>query len=371
MLASLLGIRLVLWMGKAIPLPAPPDVTAAVQRVSVTNDAQNGDGFQITLSIAKGIAEYNLLESGALDAFNRVVIGVVLGVVPEVLIDGIITNHEIAPSETPGQSTITITGKDVSLMMDLEEKNADYPNQPDFVIFSQLVASYAQFGLVPVPTPTTDIPIMLQRVPHQAETDFQFINKLAARNGYVFYVEPVTFGVNQAYFGPVIRAGLPQPALTVGQGGHGNVRQLSFGNDALAPIGTKGTFVEPITKTAIPIPALPSLKLPPLSLSPTSAKRKVLLRQSGNESASRAAVSAIAAATNAPDSVSGNGTLDTIRYGSVLRARKIVGVRGAGFAYDGLYYVKQVTHSIELGKYEQSFSLTREGTGSLSPVMVP
>lgn len=371
MLASLLGIRLVLWMGKTIPLPVPYDILAALQRVQVTNDSRQGDGFQITFSLAKGIAEYTLLESGAVDAFNRVVIGVVLGVTPEVLIDGVITNHEISPSDTPGQSTLTITGKDVSLMMDLEEKNADYPNQPDNLIAMQLIASYAQYGLVPNAMPTSDIPIMLQRIPRQAETDFRFLNRLAERNGYVFYVEPLTFGVNQAYFGPVIRAGFPQSALTIGHEGHGNVTQLSFGNDALAPVGTKGTFVEPFSKTEIPIPALPSLKLPPLSASPTQARRQVLMRETGNESPTRAAVSALAAATNAPDSVSGNGSLDTTRYGAVLRARQLVGVRGAGFSYDGLYYVQRVTHSIEIGKYQQSFTLSREGTGSISPVMVP
>jgi hypothetical protein len=370
MLADQLGIRLVLWMGNTLPLPAPYDVITALQKVEVTSDATQGDGFQLTFSMAKGISDYSVLASGSLDAFTRVVIGVALGVVPEVLIDGVITNHEITPSETPGQSTITVTGKDVSLMMDLEEKNADYPNQPDWLIFSQLVAQYAQYGLVPVATPTTDVPIMLQRVPRQAETDFAFIKRLAQRNGYVFYIEPATFGVNQAYFGPSIAMSIPQPALTLGQEGHGNISQLNFGNDAMAPVGTKGTFVEPFSKTEIPIPALPTLKVPPLSATPSQARRQVMLRESGNESASRAAVSAVAAVTNSPDSVSANGSLDTSRYGSVLRARKLVGVRGAGFSYDGVYYVKRVTHQIELGKYSQSFSLTREGTGSLSPVMV-
>lgn len=371
MLASILGIRLMLWVGQNVPRPASYDVLAALQRVEVTNDSRQGDGFQMTFSLGKGVADFALLESGVLEPFTRIVIGVVLGLLPEVLIDGVITNHEITPSETPGQSTLTVTGKDVSLMMDLEEKNADYPNQPDSLIFAQLVAGYAQYGLVPDATPTSDTPIMLQRVPRQADTDFRFINKLAERNGYVFYVEPVTFGVNKAYFGPVIRAGLPQPALTLGHEGHGNLNSLSFGLDSMAAVGTKGTFVEPMSKTEIPIPALPSLKLPPLSASPTQPKRQVLMRQSGNESATRAAISALAAAMNAPDSVSGQGSLDTTRYGSVLRARQLVGVRGAGESYDGTYYVQRVTHSIEIGKYQQSFSLAREGTRSLLPFVVP
>ena len=41
------------------------------------------------------------------------------------------------------------------------------------------------------------------------------------------------------------------------------------------------------------------------------------------------------------------GELDVLRYGSVLKARQLVGVRGAGMAFDGLYYVKSVTHTIK------------------------
>ena len=39
--------------------------------------------------------------------------------------------------------------------------------------------------------------------------------------------------------------------------------------------------------------------------------------------------------------------------------------------FDGFYYVKQVTHTSRRGSYKQSFTLTREGTGALAPVVVP
>ena len=43
-----------------------------------------------------------------------------------------------------------------------------------------------------------------------------------------------------------------------------------------------------------------------------------------------------------------------LRYGRVLQARRLVGVRGAGMAFDGLYYVQSVTHTIKRGEYKQS-----------------
>ena len=63
------------------------------------------------------------------------------------------------------------------------------------------------------------------------------------------------------------------------------------------------------------------------------------------------------------------GELDMLRYGTILRPRRLVSVRGAGYLHDGFYYVKDVTHSIGKGEYKQRFTLTREGFGSLTPVV--
>ena len=50
---------------------------------------------------------------------TRIVIIVTVGGLPEVLMDGVITRQELAPSSEPGQSTLTVTGEDLSALMDL------------------------------------------------------------------------------------------------------------------------------------------------------------------------------------------------------------------------------------------------------------
>lgn len=369
MLADQLSIRLVLQVGKTVPLPAPADVVDAITRVEVTNDAELGDGFQITFTLGKDQAgNYGLLDGGALDPPSRVVIGVAIGAVPEVLIDGIIAHHQLVPSNEPGMSTLTVTGRDLRQVLDLEEKNQKYGRQPDFVIFTRLIESYGQYGLVPRATPTTDVPIEFQRIPGQHETDLEFIQRMAERNGFVFYIEPVTFRVNRAYFGPETRAGIPQPALTVNMDAFSNVNTLSFSHDALAPTGAEGSILDPSTKMSIPLPSLPSLRIPPLAANPAPARRKVIARCVANKNPAQAATAA--AATNAPEPINGEGELDTLRYGSVLRARRPVGVRGAGHSYDGDYYVRKVAHVITSGvSYTQQFTISREGTGELLPVV--
>ena len=75
----------------------------------------------------------------------------------------------------------------------------------------------------------------------------------------------------------------------------------------------------------------------------------------------------LAKAAKYAEAVTAKGELNVIRYGRILKARQLVGVRGAGLAFDGLYYVKSVTHKIKRGEYKQSFELSRNGLLSTLP----
>jgi hypothetical protein len=55
----------------------------------------------------------------------------------------------------------------------------------------------------------------------------------------------------------------------------------------------------------------------------------------------------------------------------VLKSRQLVGVRGAGLAFDGLYYVKRVDSTLKAGEFRQQFSLARNGLISTLPLVPP
>ena len=367
------GVRLIVLLG-TVPLPASADLMHALRSVQVQCDARTGDGFQLSFTIGKDTPlDYGLLVKGALAPMTRVIVGIIFGIMPEPLIDGVITRHDVSASDEPGKSTLTVTGKDLAYVMSLQEKNASFENQPDSIIFTRLIGAYAQYGLVPQPSPTTGMPVSVFRTPRQAEDDLTFVRRMAARNGYVFYIEPLTIGASVAYMGPENRASIPQPALTTNIGGHNTVRSgLRFSLDADAPVGAQGTFIEPTTKMKLPIPPLPSLKIPPLAVRPVAPNRRRLMRRTANQQPQDAALAMLSEAMNAPDAVTCTGEIDVVAYGHALRPRHLVGVRGAGFTYDGDYYVRSVVHTIAPGaSYSQSFTLTREGTGALLPVVLP
>ncbi len=373
-LIGLLGIRLQLLIGRpSVPLPAPYEVVDALISLSVTNNDRDRDGFQMEFSLGRdSLLEYGLLRSGVLDVSNRVIIMMIFGALPQVLIDGIITDHQVIPSNEPGRSTFRVTGEDISVQLSFEEQNATYPNQSDSNIVQQILA---QAGFVPQVTQTNDTPSDTERIPTQQCSNLNFIRQLARRNGFVFYVEPTNVpGVNLAYWGPENRQGPAQPALSMNMGPQTNVdTPINFHFNALGPTEPEVSIVDPFTKLAIPIP-VPTSFLPSLTSNPARPLRKTLSRDTANRSFAQALLRAITGVSEASDAVEATGEVDAARYGRALRARRLVGVRGAGQSYDGTYYVKQVVHDIKRfprGEYKQRFTLTREGRGAAGTSVVP
>lgn len=361
------GIRLNLFVGPSVPVPAPVALIESLVSLEVQNRDHGRDGFQVnfTLGRGKGPSNFELLAGKLLEPQNRLVVMMLINSNPVILIDGIITQHQVVPSSRPGDARLVITGEDVSLKLDLIEKQATYPNQADSIIVTRLLAEYAaSIGLVPSVTPTTDVPIIVQRVPAQRGTDLQYISHLAERNSHVFYIEPVTVGVNKAYWGPDTRQGTPQPALTMNMDAHTNVTSMNFRFNALAPSEPTSNVLQQGQK--VKAPPSPALRLPLSSDAPTPM-RKILPSGTAGLSMTQAGLRSRQEITQSSDATECTGELDTARYMNVLRARRLVGVRGCGLSYDGLYYVKQVTHHITRSSYRQSFTLVREGRGSTVP----
>jgi hypothetical protein len=370
------GVYLTLLIGPLVlPLPAPLPLTEALESVQVTA-GRDSSGFQIAFTLGKLSPLQTMLAIGTLDPMvTRVVVIATMGGVPNVICDGVVTNHEIAPSNEPGQSKLTLTGSDLSALMDLTEIKLAYYAMPDAAILELMLAKYAMFGIVPVVIPPlADSP----RNPtdgsiSQTSTDLSFIRQLTSNCGYTFYVEPGPAPLTSiAYFGPDVRLPIPQPALSVNSDWATNVDSLSFSLNGLSKQTSVITILDPIEhKYPIPLP-LPSIDLlnPPLGARPNLPARLRFADDVSNLTAEAALQRAFGLMREGANAVSGTGSLSVARYGSILRSRQLVGVRGAGVTYDGMYYVESVTHNIKRGEYKQSFTLARDGVVSQTPVVM-
>jgi hypothetical protein len=369
------GLHLTVLAGPVVPLPTPKVVVDALQSIKVISSAGAASGFELTFAFSsRSPLNTIFLIAGAQTPMLRVVIIATINSVPQVLMDGVMTNHQIQPGPGGGDSTLTVMGKDLTKVLDLQDFGGlPYPAMPIEARVALIVAKYAPFGLIPliIPTIFTDVPIPTDRIPTHEGTDLAYIQRLAREVGYVFYIEPGPLpGTNVAYFGPRIKIGVPQPALNVDMDAHTNVESLSFRFETAERSLPVVLIQNPLTRAPIPIPILPINPLqPPLGVIPAPITSVTVLRDTANLAPPQALARGFAAASDSQDAVKGIGSLDVLRYGRTLRARQLVGVRGAGLAFDGLYYIEEVTSTIKPGEFKQSVSLSRNGIVSITPVV--
>jgi hypothetical protein len=372
------GIQLTLMMGPIIPLPAPREVIDALDSVEVHTADDTGSGFQLTFQSTSKSALNTIFLIAAGNSTSlatpplRVLLIVTLNGRPQPLFDGVMTNVQVQAGGRGSPGTLTVTGDDLTKVMDSQDfSGLPFPAMPIEARVALLCAKYAAFGIIPLPIPILfpDVQIPIDKIPAQKGTDLQYINELARSVGYVFYIEPGPApGTNIAYFGPELKIGLPQPALNVDMDALTNVESLNFKFDPTVGVLPIVFIQNQLTRVPIPIP-IPNINplQPPLGLLPTPLANVKLMKETAKLNPMQAISRGLAEAAKSKDSVTADGSLDVLRYGRVLKPRGLVGVRGAGVAYDGLYYVQGVKSSLKRGEFKQSFTLTRNGLISITP----
>ncbi len=127
------AVRLQLLIGPGVPLPAPREVLEAVQEIRVeSGSGEAQSGFELTLSLSNRSPLHTLflLTGGASIPIFRVVVALTVRGTPHVLIDGVMTHHEVRSDGGP-TSTLAVKGKDLSALMDIVPVDGlPYPAMP-------------------------------------------------------------------------------------------------------------------------------------------------------------------------------------------------------------------------------------------------
>ena len=372
------GIQLSLLIGPIVPIPVAREVLDALESVEVRTSAGSASGFQLKFTItARSELNTIFLIGGVTNATPftpalRVMLILTMNGQPQPLFDGVMTNVQVQPGGQGQPGSLTVTGEDVTKAMDKQDwSGLPFPAMPVEARVALMCAKYAPFGLIPmiIPVLFPDVQIPIDKIPSQQGTDLAYIQELARQVGYVFYVEPGPApGTNIAYFGPEIKLGVPQAALNVDMDALTNVESLSFSFDPEKGVLPVVFIQNQMTRAPIPIP-IPNINplQPPLGVLPTPLSNIRFMKDTAKMSPTRAISAGLAEAAKSQDAVTGSGSLDVLRYARPLKARGLVGVRGVGVAYDGLYYVSSVTSTLRRGEFKQRFELTRNGLVSITP----
>jgi len=380
---ELARIDLGVQIGPGFPPPAPAHIMRALRKVEITQQDSAPCGFQLTFlaTITSAGEDFDIVADPLLAPFNRVLLRTAVNDMPLTLIDGFITHHQYMPVNGPGDSMFVITGEDISVMMDLVDYSREFPSLPDAATVAAVLAPWLALGIVPsiIPPPTALVPI--DYVPQQAETDRALLQRLAQANGSLFYITPTAVPfLNQAYWGPQRRDTPPDAVLDVAVGAASTADGFTAQYNALAPETFFGesteTLIEPYE--AVPIATFESTRFPPLAAQPALLQnplsRRTLWRDDQLDPVRALAQAQSRTNLSTDEVVTVTCSFQPARLGRVVNAPGIIGVRGTGDAYDGLYYLKSATHEIGMmgdggWDYTQQVTMTREGTGTTDVVL--
>jgi len=377
---SLLGVPATIWAGPTVPVPLPAALTQAVHQIQVQTSDSSPSGCSISLNVGRkgwlGLPMYDFTEHLAqLNQGNRIQIRVKVGVVPEPIFDGLITEQEYSFGSEAGTSTLTLRCRDLTARLDLETKEHSFENLDETGIVDDILQGYRDV----IPGPNVLIPPLAPNPTVEVEggrryvaTDLAVINNLGRAHNYVFLIEPGQLG-SAAYWGPKKKVTAPQKAISINMGPFTNATGFSVTGSENVGTTVTGTIRDPDTGLDVPVVTSPVSPIPGNAAMPAAARSPDLVRTELVEEGGRPAAAALAQEQARADSVAdgamrATGTLDVARFGDILRPFQTVGVRGVGH-HDGNWYVERVSHQLQPGSYVQNFTLSRSGDFPLFPLV--
>lgn len=326
--------------------------------LEVELDDQLAGMFRLTLALLLGAdGAWTYLDDERFASWQRVVITAGLEDDSQQLLAGYITH--LRPDFAAGleQCRLEIWGMDASVLMDRVDKLKDWPNKKDSDIAAERFQAY---GLTPQVTDTDVIHDEEVSTIIQRETDIQLLKRLALRNGFECFVDGDT-----GYFRPPAVDDTPQPVLAVQFGEQTNVNRFSLEVNALAPANVAMFQVDHVNGTVLDVSAetgrQPALGANPAAsyLGPGMEPGLLYIGQTVTTGEPEMTALCQGLCDQGEWFVTGEGEVAANQYGSILKPRSTVTIKGVGETHSGIYYVTHVTHKFTADGYTQTFRVKR------------
>jgi phage protein D len=342
--------------------PAEARLLEAIQQIEVEEHATLASMLRLRLAIDvnQGGDAWNLVDDGIFERLTNLSLLITVGSgSPNLLMNTYVIDSRLNFHSTPGKSTLEVVAMDGTILMSLENKQRAWPNMADSDIATQIFGEYNFTPDVESTQPSrqeNDITTI------QHGSDIQFLRHLAERNGFECYLEtdPVT-RLTTGHFHPPQLDETPQGTLSVNMGPATNLESLAVQVDWIQPAEAEAEDIQigSLSTQEASINSASLTELGRTSLLGSSQAHHEILSQMGLSDTNELQSYVQAAVDRSAWAIRAQGSLDSLAYAGVLRARRPVLVRGVGTWFSGAYYVESVQHLIQGDSYSQHFSLRR------------
>ncbi|MES2639547.1 MAG: contractile injection system protein, VgrG/Pvc8 family [Myxococcota bacterium] len=381
------------WLDGEPWVEAPQRLLSAV----VEERADGATWFKLKLDLAPIDGDWDLLADPRFALLRRVTLAFSLGPVEQgeagsetVVVDGYVTSVEarFGPQRVP-DSHLELEGYDAACLMHLDDRVRAWTDRSDAAIVRTILAEYG-FGAdvdETAPSRAADRGTLLQR-----GTDAEFLRLLARRNGFELWMERAPGAVSAgahpgaAFVGHFHKPRLgdpPQPPLRLMPREEPSLLEFCARWESHHPTTTQSWHLDERTRRVQTTRA----KLSPYHKLGARSRADLLTARLAEVLPQRPNLTPLGlpfadvphdqhelgtlAAAELQESdwlLSATGTVQTLRYPVVLRARRPVAVEGAGKALDGTWYVRSVRHTwtadAHTRRYDAEVELVRNAMGA-------
>ena len=338
-----------------------PDLVHDIIQVDVDESVDVADVFALRVAVTtRAGGAWTHVDEDRFAVWRRVTVEAGYCDAPETVIDGYVTQAELFLS---GQQPpyLEVSGMDRTALMDLEDKQVAWPDKKDDEIAREIFSDVYQ--LDPVVEDTVVRHDEATSTVLQSETDIRFLRRLAARNGFECHVKGTT-----GFFRSPNLQDPPQRTLALSVGAEANLVDLRVRVDGTPATPLELRRVDPIEKRVDvkPLAETPRRRLGRQTLAELRRglpDGRQLLRHQVAASPTEMEARLRGAYEPASRFATLEGEVDARAYRAVLRAGRLVTVKGAGERHSGLWYVSRVRHAFTVDGYSQRFEAYRNGLG--------
>jgi phage protein D len=357
--------------------PADDAFYGLVTGIEVDEDVERDSTFTLRVTLEQDAnGEWPLLADQRLALFTKVraSIGFPGGAAPEPVIEGYVTDVSVRRGADPSGDVLELRGGDLMLLMGLEDKIRAFPGTADADIAQQVLAAY---GCRVDAEPTAPVHQEAETLVVQRGSDANFLRGLARRNGYEVSMHSDSAGVTCRFRPPRLDEA-PQSDLALRFGPASNLLSFEVVATGTRPLAVSASQLDARTKQeqvasvgestleALGARRVAALVRPKLdsALTPLDEQGRMLLLAQPSADGAELDSAVRAVRDRADWLVTARGEVNSEAYGAVLRAGRLVLVKGAGRNHSGKYYVTRVSHRLDPdGSYRQTFEARRNADG--------
>jgi phage protein D len=352
-----------------------PELYKCAETFRITEELGQGSTLHMVIALCRNDdGSWPHLEEAEMGSWQRVTVTVKVGKHTDVLLDGYISDIYITTTDQTATLKATFTVVDASYVMGLRPRCKVWPAGTTYEQIAQQIITQPPYKLTAViePNPPAADASAEPRSVTQRGTDLDFLRELARRRGYEFYVMGAT-----AYFRKPVLTGARQKAIVSNFGNKTNCESLQIFVSGSAPAKAIGARIDPHTGEIVTQkePSNGSL-LPALGATTPTANSSVsedgpvpppvvVVKRTPAFSKEELKAYLQGVLIRSAFFLKAQGTLNALRYGAILRTRKVVSIFGFGKTYSGHYYVRKVTHMLTPRTYYMEFEAFRNAMGEL------